>query len=174
MYRKFYPKGCSAPKFYGLPKIHKKDTPLPSIVACYSSPATGVGKFLTTIFKSLLTTQKSYIKYSIDLVEKLKNHSITEKTILSSFDAISMYTSCDVHKCEQALQKKLEENSTWSNYKTLEIDTIMTLVRLCNKFSLYFMFRKKNSFRSRPTHGHCFVSFFGKFLHGFHRTVCFE
>ena len=65
MYRKFYPKGCSAPK----------------------------------------------ILWS------------TEKTILSSFGAISMYTSCDVHKCEQALQRKLEENSTWANYKTLEIDT---------------------------------------------------
>ena len=42
-----------------------------------------------------------------------------------------------------ALQRKLGENSAWSDYKTLEIDTIMTLVRLCNKFSLYFMFREK-------------------------------
>ena len=93
--------------------------------------------------KSLLTTKKSYIKNSIDFVDKLKNHSITEKTILSSFDAVSMYTSCDVHKCEQALQRKLEENSAWPDYETLEIYTIMTFVRLCNKFSLYFMFREK-------------------------------
>ena len=75
----FYPKGLSAPKFYGLSKIHKKDTPLHPIVACYSSPATGVGRFLVTIFKSLLTTQKSYIKNSIDLVENLKIQSITKK-----------------------------------------------------------------------------------------------
>jgi len=73
MYRKFYPKGCSAPKFYGLPKIHKKETPLRPIEVCYSSPAKSAGRFLATIFKSLLTTQKSYIKSSIDLVEKLKN-----------------------------------------------------------------------------------------------------
>ena len=143
MYRKFYPKGCSAPKFYGLPKIHKKDIPLRPIVACYSSPATGIGSFLATIFKPLLSTQKSYIKNSIDLVKKLKNQSTTENTVLSSFDAVSMYTSCDVHKCEQALQRKLEENSAWSDYKTLEIDTIMTLVRLCNKYSSYFKFRNK-------------------------------
>ena len=73
IYRKFYPKGWSAPILYGLLKIHKKDTPLRPIVACYSSPATDVGRFLATM--SLLTTQKSYIKNSIDLVEKLKNHS---------------------------------------------------------------------------------------------------
>ena len=61
MCRIFYPKGCSATKFCGLPKIHK-DTPLRPIVVCYSSPAASVGKFLSTIFKPLLTTQKSYIK----------------------------------------------------------------------------------------------------------------
>ena len=26
-YKAMYPTGCSAPKFYGLPKIHKPDTP---------------------------------------------------------------------------------------------------------------------------------------------------
>ena len=68
MYRKFYPKGCSAPKFYSPPKIHKKDTTLRPIVACYSSPATGVGRFIATIFKPLLPTQKSYIKNSMILL----------------------------------------------------------------------------------------------------------
>ena len=28
MYRTMYPTGCTAPKFYGLPKIHKTGTPL--------------------------------------------------------------------------------------------------------------------------------------------------
>ena len=37
MYRKFYPKVCSAPNFYGLPKIHKKDTFLVSFFLSYSS-----------------------------------------------------------------------------------------------------------------------------------------
>ena len=175
IYRKFYPKGCSVPKFYGLPKIHKKDTPLRPIVASYSFPAIGVGRFLATIFMSLPTTQKSYIKNSIDLVEKLKNHSITEKNILSNFDAVSMYTSCDFHKCEQALQRKLEENLAWPGYKTLEIDTIMTLVRFCNRFLfIFYVWRKTFPSGQVPTHGHCFVSFFGKFLHEFHRTICFE
>ena len=72
MFRKFYFKGFSVPKFYVLPKIDKKDTPSHHIVACYSSPATNVEKFLATIFKALLTIQKSYTKNSTDLVDKLK------------------------------------------------------------------------------------------------------
>ena len=81
----------------------------------------------------------------MDVVEKLKNQSITEKTILSSFDAVSMYTSYDVHKCEQVLQGKLEENSAWSDYKTLEIDTIMTLVVFAKR-SLCILCSEKNYF----------------------------
>ena len=31
-YKKLYPTGATAPKYYGLPKVHKKDTPLRPIV----------------------------------------------------------------------------------------------------------------------------------------------
>ena len=34
-YRKIYPTGASAPKFYGLPKIHKENVPLRPIVSKY-------------------------------------------------------------------------------------------------------------------------------------------
>ena len=32
-YKSMYPTGCAPPKFYGLPKIHKPDTPLRPIVS---------------------------------------------------------------------------------------------------------------------------------------------
>ena len=32
-YKSVYPTGCIPPKFYGLPKIHKPDTPLRPIVS---------------------------------------------------------------------------------------------------------------------------------------------
>ena len=55
-------------------------------------------------------SQKSYIKNSVDLVEKLKQIDISENSILSSFDIVSMHTSIDVSKSEQLLQNKLENN----------------------------------------------------------------
>ena len=45
MYKIFYPKGCSTPKFYHLPKIHKDGVPLRPIVASYSSPIARLGKW---------------------------------------------------------------------------------------------------------------------------------
>ena len=38
------PTGASAPKFYGLPKVHKKDIPLRPIVSNIGSVTYGVAK----------------------------------------------------------------------------------------------------------------------------------
>ena len=43
-YKAMYPTGCVPPKFYGLPKIHKPDTPLRSIVSSCGSVTYGVAK----------------------------------------------------------------------------------------------------------------------------------
>ena len=37
LYKKIYPTGAVAPKFYGLPKIHKRDIPLRPIVSIRGS-----------------------------------------------------------------------------------------------------------------------------------------
>ena len=42
-----YPIGCRTPKFYGLPKIHKLDTPLRPIVSSCGLVTYGVAKELT-------------------------------------------------------------------------------------------------------------------------------
>ena len=44
IYKKMYPTGASPPKFYGLPKIHKKNIPLRPIVSSIGSVAYGVAK----------------------------------------------------------------------------------------------------------------------------------
>ena len=49
-----YPMGCSAPKFYGLPKIHKPDTPLRPIMSRHGSVTYGVANVLTKILKPLV------------------------------------------------------------------------------------------------------------------------
>ena len=49
-----YPTGCVPPKFYGLPKIHKPDTPLRPIVSSCGSVTYGVAKELAKILKPLV------------------------------------------------------------------------------------------------------------------------
>ena len=45
-YKAMYPTGCVPPKFYGLPKIHKPDTPLRPIVSSCGSVTYGVAEEL--------------------------------------------------------------------------------------------------------------------------------
>ena len=54
IYKYIYTTGCSFPKFYGLPKIHKANTPLRQIVSSRSSVNYGVAKVLTKILKPLV------------------------------------------------------------------------------------------------------------------------
>ena len=49
-----YPTGASPPKFYGLPKIHKKNIPLRPIVSNIGSVSYWVAKELAKIIKPLM------------------------------------------------------------------------------------------------------------------------
>ena len=62
---------------------------------------------LCTAFKPLLYSQNSYIRNSA--VEKLSNTSISENTIVCSFDIVSMYANIDMTISEELLKNKIEE-----------------------------------------------------------------
>ena len=53
-YKKMYPTGAVPPKFYGLPKIHKRGIPLRPIVSSRGSSSYEVAKELARIFKPLV------------------------------------------------------------------------------------------------------------------------
>ena len=139
----FSPRCSFCPKFYGLPKLHKQGIPLRPIVACTKAPASNTGIWLYTASKPLLFSQKSYTSNSVDLVEKLKNVNISENTIISSFDIVSIYTNINVAESEKLLENKINENYDLIEVLAtgLDCDVLVTLVKLCNKCSMYFQFR---------------------------------
>ena len=49
MYRTMHPTGCTATKFYGLPKIYKPGTPLRPIVSSRGSVTYGVAKVIAKV-----------------------------------------------------------------------------------------------------------------------------
>ena len=54
LYKKMYPTGTVVPKFYGLPKIHKRDMSLRPIVSSRSSINYEVAKELAKILRPLV------------------------------------------------------------------------------------------------------------------------
>ena len=61
IYKKMYPTGASPPKFYGLPKIHKKNIPLRPIVSSIRSVAYGLAKVLADIIKPLMGCSEHHV-----------------------------------------------------------------------------------------------------------------
>ena len=63
-YKKMYPTGVSPPKFYGLPKIHKKNIPLRPMVFSFGSVSYGVAKELVRIIKPLMGCSQHHVNNS--------------------------------------------------------------------------------------------------------------
>ena len=82
-YRPMYPMGCGAPKFYGLPKIHKQDTPLRPIVSSCGSVTYGVAKELSKILKPLVGKSPHHINSTQDFVEQVKSVTLLPGECLS-------------------------------------------------------------------------------------------
>ena len=125
------------------PKFIRREIPLRPIVSTFSTPVAKSGKWLSVALCPLLGTHKSYIQNSTDLTNRLKNFTLEENSILCSFDVVSMYSNCNVKKCEDLLRIKLQKHFDLIQDVTmasLEIEVNMKLVILANEHSLYFGF----------------------------------
>ena len=69
LYKKMCPTGAVAPKFYGLPKFHKRDIPLRPIVSSRGSINYEVAKELARILRPLVGKSPHHIKNTGDFVQ---------------------------------------------------------------------------------------------------------
>ena len=81
-YKKMYLTGASSPKLYGLPKIHKKNIPLRTIVLSQGSVTYGVAKELATILKPLTGNTIHWVNNSKEL-QKTSRRSIWRRENVS-------------------------------------------------------------------------------------------
>ena len=95
-YKPMYPTGCVPTKFYGLPKIHKPDTPLRPIVSSCGSVIYGVAKELTKILKPLVGKCPNHIKSTHHFVEQVKHINFH----LGNTSALMMYLPCSLQSQE--------------------------------------------------------------------------
>ena len=72
LYRTMYPTSCLAPKFYGLPKIHKTVTPLRPVVSSRGSVTYGVAKVIAKILKPFVGKLPHHIPSTNDFVSKVR------------------------------------------------------------------------------------------------------
>ena len=83
-----YPTGCVPPKFYGLPKIHKPDTPLRHSDQAVDLSPMGWPKNLLKF--SSLVGQYHHINSTQDFVEQAKHFKLESGECLSSYDVSAL------------------------------------------------------------------------------------
>ena len=111
-YKSMYPTGCVPPKFYGLPKIHKPDTPLRPIVSSCGSVTYGVAKELAEILKPLVGKSPHHITSTQDFMEQGKQIKLEPGECLSSYDVSALFTSVPIDPALTIIKDLLDKGTT--------------------------------------------------------------
>ena len=111
-YKSMYPTGCVPPKFYGLPKINKPDTPLWPIVSSCGSVTYGVAKELAKILKPLVGKSPHHINSTQDFVEQAKHFKLEAGECLSSYDVSALFTSVPIDPALNIIKDLLVKDNT--------------------------------------------------------------
>ena len=140
IYKKMYPTGVSPPKFYGLPKIHKKNIPLRPIVSSIGAVAYGVTKVLAEIIKPLMGCSQHHVHNSQQFAEEMKEMKLEKGECITSYDVIALFTSIPIPYALEVMKKKLEQDTELQKRTIMPVDTILELLAFCLN-NTYFVFQ---------------------------------
>ena len=107
-----YPTGYISPKFYGLPKIHKANSPLRPIVSSRGSVTYGVAKVLAKILKPLVGKSLHHIQSTKDFVDKVSKVTLQQGECLWSYDVTALFTSVPVDPALNIIKDLLEQDTS--------------------------------------------------------------
>ena len=132
-YKAMYPTGCVPPKFYGLPKIHKPDTPFRPTVSSCGSVTYGLAKELAKILKPLVGKSPYHINSTQDFVEQVRHITIVPGEYLSSYDVSALFTSVPIDPALKVIKDQLEKDPTLKDRTVIGVDDIILLLEFCLK-----------------------------------------
>ena len=131
LYKKLYPTGAGVPKFYGLPKIHKKETSLRPTVSSIGSVSYATSKELTRILKPLVGRSPYHVHNNQDLLEDLRHMKLEKDECLMSFDVKALFTSVPIQPAILVIKKMLEVDQELKQRTSMSMDHIVSLLELC-------------------------------------------
>ena len=140
MYKAMYPTGCVLPKIYGLPKLHKPDTPLRPMVSSCGSVIYGMAKELTKILKPLVGKSPHHINITQDFVEQVRHITLVPGECLSSYDVSALFMSVPVDPALKIIRDLLVKNPTLKDRTVIGVDDIILPLEFCLK-NTYFSFQ---------------------------------
>ena len=116
-----YPMGCTSPKFYGLPKIHKTNIPLRPIVSSRGSVTYGLAKVLAKILKPLVGKSLHQMQSTNDFVDRVRKVTLQPGECLCSYDVTALFTSVPVDPALELIRELQEQDTTLWDRTVLSI-----------------------------------------------------
>ena len=99
---------------YGLPKIHKPETPLRPILSAINTHSYNIAKFLVPLLEPLTRNQYT-VKNSYSFSALLNSLSYQEPVHMASFDITSLFTNIPVDETIEIICNTIFENSDTFN-----------------------------------------------------------
>lgn len=132
----FQPNVSTLAKFYGLPKIHKTDTPLRPITSTINAPGYYLAKVFFNILDTIFPRTPFHVKDSYQFVHFLRQIKLNPRDILVSFDVISMYTSIPFDLAFKIIMRKADLFLTsFGINQQLLSDILIFLLQECSIFT---------------------------------------
>ncbi|BHF80258.1 hypothetical protein SprV_0702338200 [Sparganum proliferum] len=102
------PVDAAAPRFYGLPKVHKAKVPLRPIVSLRGAPTFNLAKWLSRNLRSLTSDAGTTVCSATQFLERIKGMRLTEDEVMVSFDVTSLFTSIPQDLAIETVSELLE------------------------------------------------------------------
>ncbi|XP_071439029.1 uncharacterized protein [Hetaerina americana] len=107
--RNLLPQVPVPPRLYGLPKIHKENTPLRPIVSAIGAPTYNLAKNLNSVLTPFVGLCEHHVKNSSEFVQTLKTIKVHKQDILASFDVVSLFTKIPVKDTLELLGTRFDK-----------------------------------------------------------------
>jgi hypothetical protein len=128
LYKRIYPSGSRPGLLYGLPKVHKKGTPLRPIMSAVGSPVHGLAQYMVPIL-SPITTNSYTVSNSLLFADEIRTLH-PEKLHLASYDISSLFTNVPL---EETINIILEANKAGKLSRTFNEQQLRKILMLCTR-----------------------------------------
>ncbi|BHF74075.1 hypothetical protein SprV_0401715900 [Sparganum proliferum] len=131
------PVDAAAPRFYGLPKVHKAGVPLRPIVSLRGAPTFNLARWLFRNLRSLTSDAGTTVCSATQFLERTKEMRLTDDEVLVSFDVTSHFTSIPQDLAVETVSELLESQYDETGV-TVRRRYLVQLLKFC--LTTYFTF----------------------------------
>ena len=130
------PTSSKTPKFYLLPKIHKKQRPPPGrpVINSINSPTSNISKYVDHQLHPIVTKLPSYVKDTTDFVKKLDTvKTAPDNCYLVTMDVKSLYTNIPHAEGIDAVKTFMNQHRAPAKAVSI-VTTLLHLILTLNNF----------------------------------------